>query len=106
MTTLLPPSQARRLAPVGVAFLMVWEEDRRLWYKLFHHDHLHPSPSGTFLTGCVLHFTLFGKMPKKNVMLPVQDLSVLWARARMMQHKPVNLPIRCPRLKMPNIFMM
>lgn len=87
VTKHLPVSQTPRLAPVGLAFLTVWEERRDLWQKLYNiFDQLHASPSGTFLTGAVIHFALFGEMPKKSVMLPAnQDLSALWAHARVMQ---------------------
>jgi hypothetical protein len=87
VTKLLPASQAPRLAPVGMAFLTVWEENPDLWYRLYHNfDHLHASPSGTFLTGAVIHFALFGEMPERQVMLPPdEDLPALWARARVMQ---------------------
>ncbi len=83
----LPASQAPRLAPVGLAFLTVWEERRDLWHKLFHNfDHKHASPLGTFLTGAVMHYTLFGEMPAKRIMLPKsKDMSELWAHARVMQ---------------------
>ena len=75
-----------RIAPVGVAFLMVWQEDRELWRKLYHSDHIHASPLGSFLTGCVVHYTLFGKLPRKEIAL-IEDLPSLWSRARVMQDK-------------------
>jgi hypothetical protein len=36
-----------RIAPIGLAFLVVFEEDIDLWHQLFHNaDHLHASPLG------------------------------------------------------------
>ena len=81
----LPASQAPRIAPVGLAFLVVHEEDNGLWKTLFHCDGLHASPSGSLLQGCVVYYTLFGKMPDRSDVLR-EDMSYLWRRARMMQH--------------------
>lgn len=80
----LPESQAPRIAPVGIAYLTVWEEDYNLWDKLIHSDDVHASPLGTYLQGCVIYYTLFGRMPNKQYALP-DDMSSLWSRARRMQ---------------------
>lgn len=84
----LPESQRPRIAPVGLAYLMVYEENYSLWKTLFHSDHLHASPSGTFLQGCIVYYTLFGKMPNRKWLLDRSDdeIPLLWRRARMMQH--------------------
>lgn len=82
----LPPTQKPRIAPSGLAFLTVYEENLEMWKKLFHNaDHLHASPHGTFLQGCVVYHTLFGKMPDRDVVIR-RDMGSLWATARMMQH--------------------
>jgi hypothetical protein len=81
----LPAKQAPRIAPVGLAFLVVHEENYDLWKTLFHCDHIHASPSGTFLQGCIIYYTLFGKMPSHDWVLR-EDMASLWERARMMQH--------------------
>ena len=82
----LPSSQTPRIAPVGLAFLVVYEEDRDMWDALFHNaDHLHASPSGTFLQGCIVYYTLFERMPDREIVIQ-GNMSVLWKRARMMQH--------------------
>jgi hypothetical protein len=58
--------QPPRIAPVGLAFLLVYEERPDLWSRLFHNaDHLHASPSGTYLQGCVVYHTIFGRMPRR-----------------------------------------
>ena len=80
----LPAAQRPRIAPVGLAFLIVWEENYSLWERLFHVDLIHCSPLGTFLQGCVLHHTLFGSMPKIDVAVR-GDMFTLWMRARRFQ---------------------
>lgn len=76
----LPEAQTPRIAPVGLAFLLLYEEDAELWEKLWFVDGYHPSPHGTYLMGCVLYATLYGKMPKQP-RIP----QVLWKSARKMQ---------------------
>lgn len=103
----LPPKQQPRIAPVGLAFLTVYEERFDLWQQLFHCDGVHASPSGTFLQGCIVYYTLFGRMPNYHhaVVGSTTDTwnakngtsSSLWQHARMMQHvwEPENpLPDR------------
>lgn len=75
--------QKPRIAPVGLAFLVVYEENRNLWKKLFFVDGFHPSPHGSYLMGCVLYATLYGHMPGTSA-LP-NDPKALWRRARRMQ---------------------
>jgi hypothetical protein len=87
-----------RMAPVGTAFMRVHDEDREMWEGLFDpFDHFHPSPSGTFLQGCVLHWTMFGSPPP----LPPtdDDIADLWRDARVM-HDVMDGPIGPP---LPNI---
>lgn len=85
LTPNLPESQTPRIAPVGLAFLVVYEEDPELWKLLFHCDELHASPSGSFLQACIVHYTLFGEMPDRDHVVR-QHMSSLWKTARMMQH--------------------
>jgi hypothetical protein len=81
METRLPEA---RLAPVGMAFLVVYDQDKDLWSKLFLSDGIHPSPSGTFLYASVIYATIYGHMPKNSVVL-LKDMSRLWSRARKLQ---------------------
>mmetsp|Transcript_20586 Transcript_20586/g.44711 ORF Transcript_20586/g.44711 Transcript_20586/m.44711 type:complete len:344 (+) Transcript_20586:3-1034(+) len=81
----LPQSLQPRMAPVGTAYLHVHDNNHALWEKLFDpYDNFHPSPSGTFLQGCVLHCTLFGSLPP----LPKteEEIAGLWKDARMMHN--------------------
>ena len=79
----LPESQRPRIAPMGLAFLTIWEENYDFWLTLFHWDLVHPSPSGSFLEGLVMHHTLYGRLPKRSSVL-VDDMSTLWSTVRLM----------------------
>ena len=81
----LPRAQHPRIAPVGLAFLVVHEENFETWQRLFHCDGIHASPSGTFLQGCIIYHTLFGTMPDHDFVVR-KNMPSLWKRARMMQH--------------------
>jgi hypothetical protein len=81
----LPSAQKPRIAPVGIVFLTVWEEDQALWQTLFESDGIHLTPLGTFLQGCVIHYTVLGRMPAKKDVLR-DDMSELWWNARAMEH--------------------
>jgi hypothetical protein len=89
----LPSWQKPRIAPSGIVFLAVWEEDHGLWETLFHTDRAHASPLGTFLQACVIHYTLLGHLPLRRDVLR-DDMSELWrdAHARMMTPpwQPIN----------------
>jgi len=81
---LLPPSQKPKVAPLALAYLKVHEENIDLWAKLFHTDGFHPSPHGSYLQGCILYCTIFGRPPSRDVAVP-ENPSSLWDRARIMQ---------------------
>jgi hypothetical protein len=94
LTQKLPSHLAPRIAPVGHAFLLVWEENYELWEKLFHVDKIHASPLGTFLQGCVVYYTIFGVMPPIEIALR-SDMSALWDNARRFQpsdHRRMPFP--------------
>jgi hypothetical protein len=66
-TAYLPESQKPRIANVGHAFLMVYEESPSLWQDLMHTDAIHLSPSGTFLQACVVYAAIYGKLPPTSI---------------------------------------
>jgi len=70
-----------RVAPVGLAFLEIYRTNRTFWEKLFYIDDYHPSPHGTYLEACVLHYTLFGFQPTRVI----DNVKSLWGKARVMQ---------------------
>jgi hypothetical protein len=80
----LPTGQTPRIAPVGIAFLIVWEENYELWQRMFHVDQIHCGPIGTYLQGLILYHTLFGVMPLYNVAVR-PDTSTLFFHARRFQ---------------------
>jgi hypothetical protein len=80
----LPAFQQPRIAPVGLAFLMVWEDNRALWQRLFHVDQIHCSPLGTYLQGLIVHYAIFGVLPPNRVAIR-GDMSALWLKARRFQ---------------------
>jgi hypothetical protein len=111
----LPDAQMPRIAPVGlgmyystnkccemtvrvttvlithhsttIAFLTIYEERPEMWKRLFHNaDHLHPSPCGTFLQACIVHWTIFGHLPDLQQFQTEESVQYLWSTARMMQH--------------------
>jgi hypothetical protein len=87
----LPVEQTPKLAPVGLAFLAIYDDNIDIWKSLFHSDGIHASPSGTFLQGCIVYYTIFDRMPDYRYIVR-NDMSGLWYNARMMQHywEPTN----------------
>lgn len=83
------PHQKARIAPAGMAYLLIFEENYEMWLRLFHLDRIHASPHGTYLEGCILYATIYGKLPDPTVAIP-NDMERLWSRARRMQ--PPTLP--------------
>ena len=86
MEATLPASQRPRIAPVGLAYLLIYEENPEMYEKLFFVDGFHPSPHGTYLMGCVLYATLYGFMPGNDALPSIPER--LWSRARKMQIGP------------------
>lgn len=66
-----------RVAPVGKAYYTVYTENQTLWKNLYYTDGMHPSVHGTFLEGCVLYWSIFGKDPPA-----INDIKSLWNKAR------------------------
>ena len=99
LNELLPKTQKCRVAPVGLAFIKLREEDPTMWERLFHVDDFHPSPHGTFLQACVLHWTLFGCGPgivgDGNGASRIEHL---WSDARLMQ-PPNDDPLPLPTME-------
>lgn len=77
-----------RIAPVGNAFYAVYLENKQLWEKLFFEDNFHPSICGTFLQGCVLHWTIYGAAPCASIITDDSFVPSLWQDAR--RHYPAD----------------
>ena len=102
------PSRVR-IAPVGLVFLTVWEENHNLWQKLFFDGDLyHPSPLGTYIIGCTIYSTIFEQLPPAvtdddstattigvddGTQQPRSTMSTLFSKARSMQLYGDDLPL-------------
>eukprot|EP00339_Tiarina_fusa_P001546 CAMPEP_0117001366 /NCGR_PEP_ID=MMETSP0472-20121206/3392_1 /TAXON_ID=693140 ORGANISM="Tiarina fusus, Strain LIS" /NCGR_SAMPLE_ID=MMETSP0472 /ASSEMBLY_ACC=CAM_ASM_000603 /LENGTH=519 /DNA_ID=CAMNT_0004701355 /DNA_START=107 /DNA_END=1666 /DNA_ORIENTATION=+ len=80
-TFLKKKSANGRIAPVGDAFLTVWEEDYDLWLTLFLGDMIHPSPKGTYLYALVLYATIYKALPDVDIAV-TDDIVSLFDDAR------------------------
>ncbi|KAG7337796.1 hypothetical protein IV203_015266 [Nitzschia inconspicua] len=77
--------QGAHIAPVGNAFLAVYEADKSMYKKLFLDDGVHPSGYGTFLYGTVIYATMMGYMPRyKDVVVDNME-DTLFGTARKLQ---------------------
>jgi hypothetical protein len=85
----LPDWQAPIVAPVGLAFLVVYEEDNDLWQKLFIGDDIHSSVHGTYLFACVLYATMYGHLPRRSTNSQVDSL---FTNSRLLVGKDVEYP--------------
>jgi hypothetical protein len=77
-----------KVAPVGLAFQAIKQQDDALWVKLYARDDFHPSPHGTLLEASVVYCTIVGEVP------PVYD-ALWWETARYMQ-PPETEPLPLP----------
>lgn len=80
----LPPQQQPRIAKVGHAFLLVYEENYQLWERMFHVDSIHASPLGTYLQGLCVYYAIYGKMPLSKIAFQSAP-SNMWQDARRFQ---------------------
>jgi hypothetical protein len=81
LQSVLPRRQAPVVAPVGLAYLLIWEEQFTVWEKLFLDDEIHASIHGSYLFAVVLYATLFGHLPKRDVSVP-ENVQALFADTR------------------------
>lgn len=80
----LPIYQTPRIAPVGIAFLLIYEENYDMWLRLFHVDQIHCSPLGTYLQGLVLYHTIYNHLPDYDIVIR-PDMSTLFLYTRRFQ---------------------
>ena len=80
LASVLPPWQYPVVAPIGIAYLTVYEERRSLWQKLFIADGIHSSVHGSYLFACVLYATLYGHLPERT--RTVRKVEYLFADSR------------------------
>jgi hypothetical protein len=87
----LPETQKPRIAPVGLAFLLIWEENPSFWEEklLSPVDHFHPSPHGTYLAACVIYSTIYGYLPPTWT----RFTDLVFERSRRMELEGDPLPL-------------
>lgn len=77
----LPNKQKARIAPVGNAFLAVYDDYPDLYQSLFLSEGTHPSPIGTLLYSLCIYASVYGTMPpRSNVFL--DDMTQLYSNSR------------------------
>ena len=85
----LPDNLKPRIAPVGIAFLVIWEENISLWKRLFGEDQYHPSPHGTYLAALIIYSTIYKCLPPASSPF----VTALFSRSRMMQISGESQPL-------------
>lgn len=89
LAQVLPEWQAPVVAPVGLAFLVVYEENYYLWQKLFIDDDIHSSVHGSYLFACVLYATLYGHLPPRS---SNSQLDSIFANSRLLVGQDIEYP--------------
>ena len=84
LKAVLPSRQAPIVAPIGLAYLTIYEEDYELWQQLFLDDNIHSSVHGSYLFASVLYCTMFGHVPPDSLPLP----EYLFSDARKLMGQP------------------
>lgn len=91
LAEVLPAALTPRIAPVGLAFSAIYEENPTMWYQLFHPDKKHPSPHGSFLIACVLFYTILGvSQGTEAIAIPDSGTSAIWEKARPRVMQPAG----------------
>jgi hypothetical protein len=86
----LPDWQAPIVAPIGLAYLTIYEENEDMWYKLFIEDQMHSSIHGSYLFACVLYATMYGHLPPKSV--SIDGIDKLFAKSRKLIGQDYTYP--------------
>ena len=82
LAQVLPESQAPLIAPIGVAYMTVYQESKSKWEKLFMDDQMHASLHGSYLFATVLYATLFGHLPNQTLTVHDELMESLFATSR------------------------
>lgn len=89
LANVLPDWQTPVVAPVGLAFLVVYEENYNLWRKLFIDDDIHSSVYGSYLFSCVLYATLYGHLPRQTIN---SQTETIFAKSRLLVGQDIEYP--------------
>mmetsp|Transcript_40830 Transcript_40830/g.47742 ORF Transcript_40830/g.47742 Transcript_40830/m.47742 type:complete len:320 (+) Transcript_40830:137-1096(+) len=88
MKPYLTKRQKPRVAPVGKAFLNVYNNDADTWLKLFDQDDLYnPSAYGTYLQALCVYKTIYAKLPPAELALPTYP-EFLFYTSRLVNDNP------------------
>jgi hypothetical protein len=90
LAAVLPEGQAPLIAPIGLAYLTVYEEHPSTWKKLFASDNVHASVHGSYLFACVLYATLYGHLPEKR--FSTHNVDDLFAVSRKIFDQNMDYP--------------
>lgn len=82
----LPSYQEPRVVPIGMAYLVVWEEDFDMWQNLFLNQTIHASPHGSYLFANVLYATVYGHLPRRPT--SQKQIKTFFSTARYMPVLP------------------
>jgi len=92
LSAALPSQLQPKIAPVGLAYLTIWEENYSFWSnKMFAADLFHPSPHGSYLEACVVYITIFGQAPDPPS--SQQTVESLYNRSRVRQINGNEQPV-------------
>lgn len=89
----LPEEQTPIVAPVGMVYLTIWEEDFDVWKTLFLNDQMHASLAGSYLLAVTLYTTLFRHLPKREFAIPA-TMETLFANSRKLVGQGLSYPSR------------
>eukprot|EP00977_Amphora_coffeiformis_P011505 scaffold2767_cov177-Amphora_coffeaeformis.AAC.79 len=90
LASVLPKEQAPIIAPAGLAFLLVYEDDESKWEKLIASDGIHASVHGSYLVACVIYATVYGHLPEKGH--STRDIEDLFAKSRKLYDDNIEYP--------------
>lgn len=77
----LPRKQTPIVAPIGIAYLTIYDEKPELYQQLFMDDGVHASFYGSYLLSIVIYTTVFGHLPSDQVSIP-ERIENLFANSR------------------------
>ena len=82
LASVLPSDQTPLVAPIGLTYLAIYEDDPTAWEKLFVDDEMHASVHGSYVFATVLYATIYGHMPDQSVAIPNGGIENLFAECR------------------------
>jgi hypothetical protein len=81
LSSYLPRKQSPIVAPIGMAYLTIFEERPQMWVQLFLDDAVHSSLHGSYLFSIVLYATMFRHLPSEEASIP-EHIDSLFANSR------------------------